>query len=238
MLLKYDLHTHILPATDDGAQTVEESLTILEALKDKGVENICFTPHFYTHKESIEDFLARREAGYNELLSSIPSGINVKLGAEVYVTKYLFSEERDLKPLCISGTDYMLTEFPYTSEFSSDTMRMLTRIMDFAIIPILPHVERYPHLLKNPDKLRELVDMGVVIQSNYISYTEGSVKRKLLKLLSKGYIHVLSSDVHNLNRNSPDSSEQGLDFIKKKCSVEIINYLQDNAENVFNGRFI
>ncbi|MBQ1977494.1 MAG: hypothetical protein II225_01960, partial [Ruminococcus sp.] len=59
-----------------------------------------------------------------------------------------------------------------------------------------------------------------------------------LKLLSKGYIHVLSSDVHNLNRNSPDSSLQGLDFIKKKCSVEIINYLQDNAENVFNGRLI
>ena len=77
MLLKYDLHTHILPATDDGAQTVEESLTILEALKDKGVENICFTPHFYTHKESIEDFLARREAGYNELFEVHQVGFGV-----------------------------------------------------------------------------------------------------------------------------------------------------------------
>lgn len=238
MLLEYDLHTHILPGTDDGARTTEEALQLIEALKSKGVKNICFTPHFYTHKESVEDFLMRRDAGYKELLPSLPSDVNVKLGAEVYVTKYLFSEERDLKPLCLEGTNYMLTEFPYTSEFSTDTIRMLTRIMDFAIIPIVPHVERYPYLLKKTDKLSELIDMGVVIQSNYISYTEGSVKRKLIKLLGKGLIHVLSSDVHNLERNSPDSSAQGLEFIKKKCSFDVIDFLQDNAQKVFNDKLI
>ena len=238
MLLKYDLHTHILPSTDDGPETAEASSDLIEALCSKGVENICFTPHFYTHKESMEDFLARRDEGLKALPAEALQEVNIKLGAEVYVTKYLFSEERDFRPLCIEGTDYMLTEFPYTSQFSSDTLRMISRIMDFAIIPVLPHVERYPYLLKNTDKLRELIDMGVVIQSNYVSYTESGVKRKLLKLLSKGYIHILSSDVHSSDRNSPDMSEAGFDFINKKCSAEIIEYLAENNEKVFNGKLI
>ncbi len=236
MLLKYDLHTHILPATDDGAKDLEESMVLVAALREKGVENICFTPHFYTHNESIEDFLSRRDEGYLTIKASLAEDINVKLGAEVYVTKYLFSEERDLRPLCIDGTDYMLTEFSYNSEFSSETMRMISRIMDFAIIPILPHVERYPYLLKNTGKLQELIDMGVIIQSNYVSYTEYGVKRKLIKLLQKGYVHILSSDVHNMDRNSPALSEQGLEYIKKKCSDDVIECMQDNMKNVFDGK--
>ena len=238
MLLKYDLHTHILPATDDGAKDLDEALSLIDMLCKRGVENICFTPHFYTHKESIEDFLARREEGYNIIKTSLQNRVNVKLGTEVYVTKYLFSEQRDLRSLCIESTDYMLTEFSYNSEFSSETMRMISRIMDFAIIPILPHVERYPYLLKNTRKLQELIDMGVVIQSNYVSYTERSVRRKLVKLLQNGYIHILSSDVHNPDRNSPELSEQGLDFIMNKCSSDVIDYLEDNMEKVFNGKYI
>lgn len=238
MILKYDLHTHILPGIDDGAKDLNESVTLIDILCGKGVENICFTPHFYTHKESIEDFLCRRDGGYKVIKPSLSERINVKLGAEVYVTKYLFSEERDFRPLCIEGTDFMLTEFPYNSQFSSETMRMISRIMDFAIIPIIPHVERYPFLMKNTDKLRELIDMGVVIQSNYVSYIEPVVKRKLIKLISKGYIHILSTDVHNLERNSPDLSEQGFEFIKKKCSKDVIDYLQENMNKVFNGKLI
>lgn len=238
MLLKYDLHTHILPGIDDGPESADDSLTILEALMSQGVENICLTPHFYTHKESVEDFLSRREEAYKTLKPVLPCELNVKLGAEVYVTKYLFSEERDLRILCMDGTNYMLTEFPYTSEFSENTMRMISRIMDYAIVPILPHVERYPYLVKNPKKLSELINMGIVVQSNYVSYTESSVKRKLLKLMNNGYIHILSTDVHNLQRNSHVSSQAGLESIKKKCSDEVLKSLEENAACVFSGKIL
>ena len=56
----YDMHTHILPAFDDGAKTVEDSLALIECLKKQGVSHICLTPHFYTHEMSVEDYVARR----------------------------------------------------------------------------------------------------------------------------------------------------------------------------------
>jgi len=235
MTLKYDLHTHILPAVDDGAKNAEESLLLINALRKQGVLNVCLTPHFYTHKESMEDFLERRNAAYRELLPLLPDDMNFKLGAEVYVTKYIFSEERDITALCIEGTPYMITEFSYDSAFSGETMRLLTQLRNLGIVPVLPHVERYPNLLKSKSLLEELIYMGVIIQSNTVSYTESLKKRKLANLIKSGHIHVLSTDVHNMNRNSPESISEALEFIKKKCLASSVDKLNSNAKDVFEG---
>lgn len=236
MNLTYDLHTHILPGVDDGAKTTEDALILINALSSQGVTNICLTPHFYTHQESIEDFLSRRAEAADSFLPCIPDGVKVKLGAEVYVTRYLFSEERDLTPLCIEGTNYMITEFSYDSHFSENTMRMITTLLDRGIIPIIPHVERYPYLMKNRKTLESLIYMGVLIQSNAISFTQFSTKRKLLKLLNDGYIHVLSSDAHSMTRNSPLTITQALEYIVSKCKGDVISSLEQNACDIFTGK--
>ena len=41
-----DLHTHILPAMDDGAKNVEESLALLRMEWEQGVTTVMLTPHF------------------------------------------------------------------------------------------------------------------------------------------------------------------------------------------------
>lgn len=236
MNLKYDLHTHILPAVDDGAKNAEEALRLIDALSYQGVRNICFTPHFYTHHESMEDFLLRRNTSAKDFLPCVPEDVNIKLGAEVYVTKYLFSEDRDFTPLCIEGTSYMITEFPYGSEFSDKTMQMITNLRDKGITPVLPHVERYPHLMKNKRTLEALIYSGVLIQSNAVSFTQFSTKRKLVKLLKDGCIHVLSSDAHSMTRNSPLAITEALEYIKSKCGEEAIVTLSQNAEQIFSGK--
>ena len=235
MSLRFDLHTHILPGIDDGAKTVEESLVLIDKLKEYGVESICLTPHYYSHKESMDDFLRRREEAYSLLAPNLPEGIEFKLGAEVFVTKYLFSEERDFTPLCIEGTPYMLTEFSYQSSFSESTLRMISRLRDFGIIPILPHIERYPALLKSKALVDELVSMGVIIQSNVGSYADSSYKRKLIKLIKSGYIDVLATDVHSLIRNTPDNIPVALSYIEKKCKSDLSERFNENADMVFNN---
>ena len=42
-----DFHTHILPGMDDGSNSIEESLAMLQAEGDAGIERVVFTPHFY-----------------------------------------------------------------------------------------------------------------------------------------------------------------------------------------------
>ena len=63
-----DFHTHILPRIDDGSGSSQESLELLAHEKEQGVDRIVFTPHFYAGKDSVENFLDRREKSYQRLL--------------------------------------------------------------------------------------------------------------------------------------------------------------------------
>ena len=56
-----DLHTHILPAMDDGAATIEDALAMLQEQTRQGVEMVALTPHFYRDTESVDEFLKRRD---------------------------------------------------------------------------------------------------------------------------------------------------------------------------------
>ncbi len=234
-MLSYDFHTHILPGIDDGAKTSEESLRLINSLKSQGIKNIVLTSHYYSHKESMEDFLKRREDAVSELLPLIPKDINVKIGAEVYVTKYMFTDRLDFSPVCMEGTPYMLTEFPYSASFEGDSLKMLMRLMDLGVRPIIPHVERYEKLLKNPEMLSELIDMGVIIQSNAGSFTDRRTSSKLIKFLRKGLIHILSSDTHSESHNSPKSFSDAQKLINKKCPEALI-FLEENAEDIWNNK--
>ena len=63
-----DFHTHILPRIDDGSGSSQESLELLAHEKEQGVDRIVFSPHFYAGKDSVENFLDRREKSYQRLL--------------------------------------------------------------------------------------------------------------------------------------------------------------------------
>ena len=63
-----DFHSHILPEIDDGSSSVEESLAMLQAERDQGIQSVVATPHFYAHHDSPERFLKRRAAARQRLL--------------------------------------------------------------------------------------------------------------------------------------------------------------------------
>ena len=233
MKLLYDMHTHILPGVDDGARNIDESLTLINRLSCAGITDICLTPHYYTHRESLTDFLKRRTTAFHELSSYVSDDVNLHLGAEVYVTKYLFSNEDNLKKVCYEGTGYMLTEFPYSSRFEGESMVHLNKLINnYGITPILAHVERYPYLLKHLNVLEELIDMGIVIQSNACSYSEFPLKIKLTKLLKNGYIHLFGSDAHSLTRNTPDAYNILNEHISKKLDYSVISNINDNSAEI------
>ena len=84
-----DFHTHILPRIDDGRQATHRNISeLLAHEKEQGVDRIVFTPHFYAGKDSVENFLDRREKSYQRLLFRMEEkGIEPPVfykGAEVY----------------------------------------------------------------------------------------------------------------------------------------------------------
>ena len=234
----YDMHSHILPAFDDGAKTVEDSLSLIECLKGQGVTNICLTPHFYTNEHSLEHFVEKRARAFEKFKPFIPDDVNIVLGTEVYVTSYLFSND-DLSQITYGKSNYILTEFPYSMKFTERDMQSIyILIQNHGLIPVLPHVERYEHLMAHHDVIRELKDIGMMIQTNISNYTDKSSffrKRKLYKMIDGGLIDILGSDTHSFTHSTPEVFSQACKTIEAKCGRHTLRNMMRNSKKIFNA---
>ena len=234
----YDMHSHILPAFDDGAKTIEDSLALIDCLKKQGVSNICLTPHYYTNERSFEDFLTKRQQAFDRFRPYIPEDINIVLGAEVYVTDYLFNND-DLTGITYGNSRYILTEYPYNSQFGEKTMqKFYALIQNHRFIPVIPHVERYRYLTDNPDFIEELKDIGVIIQTNVSNYADKAPffkKRRLMKLIDAGLIDILGTDAHSFSHNTPELYSQAIKNISEKCGKHKRDKMMDAASVIFNS---
>ena len=203
-----DMHTHMLPGMDDGPKTPGESLALLREQCAQGVSVICLTPHFYPFRETLEAFLARRAGTYSRLLEAADGlPLRFTLASETYLSDTLWNNG-DLSPLCVRdarGRLFLLTELPFDSRFSESLRRRLARLIDdYAITPILAHIDRYPPLFRSPRALEELLEMGCLLQLNASSLLGGPFeRRRALALVRRQRVQFLGSDCHSIDRRPP-----------------------------------
>lgn len=230
----YDMHSHILPEMDDGSKSVEMSLELIEKLRKQDVKNICLTPHFYTNEESLDTFVERRQKSLEKLLPHIPDDVNICVGAEVYVTRYLFNN-KDLSQICYGDSKYILCEFSFSSHFSEHTMDYFNRLRgNYGLRPVLTHIERYENLMANENLVLDLVDEDILIQTNVGAFKHFSQKRRLLKYIKRGYIDIVGTDCHNPTRGNPDEFLKTINLIKEKCGQEYIDHILETSEDIFS----
>ncbi len=228
-----DLHTHILPEMDDGAQSLEESLKLLYALGEQGVDKVVLSPHFYAHMESAQIFLERRSRQAERLKKAVES-LNIPLpagylGAEVQLTKNLLKYEPYLKDMTIGGTEYILVEPPYMY-WDNWVYDLIHELINLDYTPIIAHVERF--LRFNPkERIQQLLTMDVLAQSNASSYLLFKKRRFLYPLIYQGKIHSFASDAHNLKSRFPEMADAAK-RIRKKFGQEQIDWFTGQAEKV------
>lgn len=232
-----ETHCHIMPGVDDGAPDIETSLAMIEKLQRQGAKKIILTPHYYSDNISLDDFLRHRDKAFNELLRELPSGSPTLIpAAEVYISRYLFNNP-NIDELKIGDSNYILIEHPFSSSFSENTYdRLMNMYCDYGAKPILAHIERYPALMDDPYKLEDYINMGCLTQVNISSFVDShrSVKKKLIKLLNTGHIHLIGSDCHNLSSRAPEY-ESGIKEIIKKSGQEAVDVLIKNANILTSG---
>lgn len=229
-----ELHCHILPGIDDGARNTNESLALLRAEAEQGVNRIIFTPHF-NESISVDEFVRRRTDSFERLMSALAETdmqFDIKLGAEVFFTPAL--AKMDLLPLCFSGTSYMLLELPTTHkpDFLDET---LSAIEEWNITPIIAHVERYPYAMNDPVMIYNWVKNGALVQTNAGSlwYNDSDTKT-LLKLIEWDLVHLISTDAHSPEKR-PVNFLWGLEVLEKNLGTEVKNKLLENGDDIFDN---
>ena len=236
--MKYiDFHTHILPEIDDGAKSVSESIEMLKVAKLSGAETVILTPH-YDAEVSISEFIKKRDEKLyllqNEMKASGGDFPKIRVGAEVYINTSL-SEMPDLKKLCITDTNLLLLELPYTSWNVWHYKEVFNISQNHDVVPVMAHIERYLSGPKDLKKLEPLIDIGAQFQINAESFLSIFGKKIIRELAAEGLICAFASDCHNLLDRSPDIS-RALKVFAKKFDDSFIEYIYERSSNLLNSR--
>ena len=202
-----DIHTHILPGIDDGAQTLEESIEIAKKAAKAGVKTIVATPHILD-VPSENDWRRVSDAFkcVKETLMRQKIGVNIILGAELFISPDLPKTIKENRELTINnGNKYVLIELPM-NEIPNFTKQTIFELQLQGIVPIIAHPERYLEIQKDANKLFDLVKRGVLTQINSGSLM-GRYGKKVQEtaktLLSHNFVHMIGSDVHAISNGYP-----------------------------------
>ena len=204
---------------DDGSSSSRESLAMLDLLSQQGIDLVVATPHFYANDNSVEEFLDRRQASAEALLSVLrPDHPEIRLGAEVRYYEGI-SRNPDLKKLRIESTRLLLLEMPFT-RWTDYTVRELIDLSLSNTVIVLAHVERY--IFRQPSSVIErLLGSGILMQINATFLNNRFTRRKAYGMFDRQQIHFLGSDCHNLTDRSPEIGK-AYGLIEKKFGSEFL----------------
>lgn len=197
--LKVDLHSHLIPGIDDGAQSEQDTLELVRGMYELGYRKLITTPHIYrgVFNNTAEIILSGLEK-VRRLFHDEYVDMEIAAAAEYFFDNYLF-EQVEKKELLTFGDNYLLFELP-----TSSRPEMLDDIIDMmktsGYKPVLAHPERYPYFHeKKMTGYQSLKDQGVFFQLNLMSFTgyyNESVKRAALDLAGHNFIDFAGSDLH------------------------------------------
>ena len=201
-----DMHSHILPNIDDGAKSIEETFQLIKEAKEVGFNEIISTSHYMEGYYETDN--AEREVWVNaiyEKLQEQNKGVKLYLGNEIYFSENIIKLLQEEKASTINETNYVLFEMPLNAE-PLNLYDVIYEMLQYEIIPILAHPERYSFVQKEPELVYDLIQKGVYMQANYGSIIGQYGKKAqfiVKKFLENNMIHFLGSDVHRKNTVYP-----------------------------------
>ena len=202
-----DIHSHILFSVDDGARSIEESISILKDLKRAGYSSIILTPHYIKNSKydsNREHNLKRLEVLKDEVKKN-NLDINLYLGNEIYIDDDIISLLRDEEITSLNDSKYLLIELPMSGEYENYE-DIFTDLIYRGYKVILAHPERYFAFQKDFNRVYELERIGVLFQSNIDSIIGGygsNAKKMVKRLLKEHKLSFLATDAHR--RKNPDN---------------------------------
>lgn len=234
-----DIHTHLIPNVDDGADSEEETIRLAKAAIEEGIHHTILTPHhnlnwFKNEKDKVIKLTKKVE----EILEEANVPLNVSPSQEIRMNEEFIDEllAGNYLPLDKEGK-YYLVEFSW-GDFPSFGKDYLQQMLDNDIIPIIAHPERQKAFLEDANLLKELIDMGCLSQVTATSIVGGyseRVRQAAHDMMQANLIHVIASDAHNVTER-PFNFTSALKVLEEEYSSDYKEYLVSNAEKIINSQ--
>ncbi|MGC9932356.1 tyrosine-protein phosphatase [Priestia aryabhattai] len=227
-----DIHSHILPGIDDGALNMEEAVSMARIAVDEGIKKVIATPHhqngkFFNNKQ----YILKKVKEFNDVLQSENIPLEILPGQEIRIYGSLLDDFEKGDILTLNHTNYLFVELP-SGHVPRYTEQLLFEIQLKGMTPIIVHPERNAEMLKNPDKLLNLVKKGALTQLTAGSVTGNfgkKVQKFSMQLIESNSTHFIASDAHNTTTRS-FHMRQSISKVYKEFGSQVVYYFQENAE--------
>lgn len=232
-----DLHSHILPELDDGAQNLRESLSMARMAVESGVTAMVATPH------CAHDRTRDVAAAWQLLQQALAENeIPLKLfpGMEIFGTRETAQLLMEGKLFTLNGSRYPLIEFSFRSDGVEET-RILRSVCKAGFRPVVAHPERYSYLQSDPRLVNRWYRMGCLLQVNRGSLLGrfGSQAQHMgFELVERGFATAVASDAHSSRVRTPwmeDVRDLLLRDISPRCARAL---LLDNPKKILKNEEI
>ena len=201
-----DIHAHILPAIDDGAQTLAESIEMVKIAEQDGISAMVATPHvFGLLDQEQSDRINQSFVEFREAVAAEGVKMDLYLASEVFIhpdfnnlLKYQCGTFRGAGRFALM--EFSMTDMPFGYESA------LQNMIDNELIPIIAHPERNAAIIKDLRRAQNLVDCGGWLQVNsgsFLGKFGRRVRKTAFKLLDMDLIKIVASDAHNSSSRPP-----------------------------------
>jgi protein-tyrosine phosphatase len=205
-----DLHTHILPGIDDGAQTLDVSLEMARLAVADGIHTMACTPHIYpgmymNDGPGIHKAVAALQMALNH--ERIP--LRLVVGADVHLVPGLLDGLRSGRVPTLHGSRYFLLEPSHTTpppHLESSVFNLIAS----GYTPIITHPERLTWVESHYPTFLRLIEQGAWMQITAGALTGAFGRRATYwgeRFLNEGHTHIIASDAHSTGRRLPRLSE-------------------------------
>lgn len=217
-----DIHNHILPSIDDGAKDIEDSIKLINGLRDLNIVHAIATPHIMSgFFDNTPQTIKQASQKLSEQL--VYTDFSFQHSAE-YMMDDQFKELLQEKQLLTHGHQYILVEMSYAYE-TPQFEQLLFEAQSAGYHPIVAHPERYNYWDIDYD-LERLKQKNISFQLNALSlgnYYGSRINKKALKWLKAGIYTFIGTDLHH---------DKHLNALKNlEISSKIVEEIQQLWEN-------
>lgn len=226
-----DMHCHVLPAVDDGSESMEMTRGMLAIARENHIGAIIVTPHYKEGRHNAEPAkILQRIAAVREAVPGADAP-SLYLGNEILYDSTVADKLQAGKICTLAGSDSVLVEFRPGEEYSY-LREGLRQLIYAGYRPVLAHCERYDCLLKNKTLAADLRRNGVRLQVNAQSVRPGlfsPVSGFVNRLLSEKLVDFIGTDAHKDKGRAPECFSAWRYLVKKYDPDYVREIMRENA---------
>lgn len=208
-----DLHAHLLAGLDDGPATMHESVAMARAAYDAGTRTMVCTPHMIEEYPTDPARVHRGVARLREELRAAEVPLELVPGGEIALSYLPRLDDDALRLASVGGSGaWVLLEMPFQG-WPLVLPKTLVDLEMRGYRAILAHPERADAIQRSPDRMRDLVGRGALVQltaGSFLGDHGPAARRTAITLLAGGAAHLLASDAHAARGTRSPEIEAGL----------------------------